>query len=115
MTNDIFKDWLRPHSCPEFAVCTACNRVIKAGKSELEKHASGKKHIKMLKLNAGSATGTTAGADAHQGLVLVGQTDPQQNPYTETTFVVNLAGDYKGNYLPYCLNSMHRPSQRMYI
>jgi len=48
MMFDIFKDWLRPHSSPEFAMCIACNRVIKAGKSELEKHAAGKKHLKML-------------------------------------------------------------------
>ena len=49
MMFDIFKDWLRPHSSPEFAMCIACNRVIKAGKSELEKHAVGKKHLRMLK------------------------------------------------------------------
>lgn len=46
---DIFKDWLRPHANPELATCIVCSRVIKAGKSELEKHATGKRHLKMLK------------------------------------------------------------------
>lgn len=48
MMYDMFKDWLRPHPNPENAMCAACDTVIKAGKSELEKHAAGKKHLKNL-------------------------------------------------------------------
>ncbi|XP_039277507.1 peroxiredoxin isoform X2 [Nilaparvata lugens] len=48
MMYDMFKDWLRPHPNPENAMCAACDSVIKAGKSELEKHAAGKKHLKNL-------------------------------------------------------------------
>ncbi|KAK3931067.1 Zinc finger protein 862, partial [Frankliniella fusca] len=46
---DIFKDWLRrvPDN-PEKARCRACNAVMNAGKSELEKHAQGKKHKELL-------------------------------------------------------------------
>ncbi|KAK9506428.1 hypothetical protein O3M35_008372 [Rhynocoris fuscipes] len=55
---DIFKDWLRPHPSPELANCIVCNRVIKAGKSELEKHAAGKRHLTMLKeMNSSGNTG----------------------------------------------------------
>ncbi|XP_014261116.1 uncharacterized protein LOC106673485 [Cimex lectularius] len=53
MMFDIFKDWLRPHASPEFATCIVCCRVIKAGKSELEKHATGKRHLRMLKIHKG--------------------------------------------------------------
>ncbi|KAF6208503.1 hypothetical protein GE061_016961, partial [Apolygus lucorum] len=64
MMFDIFKDWLRPHPNPELASCIVCSRVIKAGKSELEKHATGKRHLKMLKEQQGIVlvnSGNTSG------------------------------------------------------
>ncbi|KDR13297.1 hypothetical protein L798_12228 [Zootermopsis nevadensis] len=40
-----FKDWLSPDpDSPYKARCLACNTVLNAGKSELEKHATGAKH-----------------------------------------------------------------------
>lgn len=62
MMFDIFKDWLRPHTSPEFATCIVCNRVIKAGKSELEKHAAGKRH-QMLRGNVPSTTTVLIGQE----------------------------------------------------
>jgi hypothetical protein len=53
---DIMKDWLVPHSDPVKAICTVCNKVINAGKSELVKHASGQKHSQnLLKLTVGKS------------------------------------------------------------
>ncbi|XP_054260079.1 uncharacterized protein LOC128985811 isoform X2 [Macrosteles quadrilineatus] len=45
---DMFKGWLRAHPNPERAMCTACNIVLNAGKSELEKHATSIKHQKKV-------------------------------------------------------------------
>lgn len=45
---DMFKHWLRPHPNPERAMCTVCNIVLNAGKSELEKHAAAKKHQRKM-------------------------------------------------------------------
>jgi hypothetical protein len=42
-----FKDWLSPDpDSPYKARCLACNTILNAGKSELEKHAAGAKHEK---------------------------------------------------------------------
>jgi hypothetical protein len=44
-----FKDWLSPDpGNPYKAHCLACNTILKAGKSELVKHASGAKHEKAV-------------------------------------------------------------------
>jgi hypothetical protein len=44
-----FKDWLSPDpDSPYKAHCLACNTVLNAGKSELEKHAAGAKHEKAV-------------------------------------------------------------------
>jgi len=44
-----FKDWLSPDAdSPYKAHCLACNTILKAGKSELEKHAAGAKHEKAV-------------------------------------------------------------------
>uniref|UniRef100_A0A1B6FZR7 thioredoxin-dependent peroxiredoxin n=1 Tax=Cuerna arida TaxID=1464854 RepID=A0A1B6FZR7_9HEMI len=45
---EMFKGWLRAHPNPERAMCTACNIVLNAGKSELEKHATSIKHQKRM-------------------------------------------------------------------
>lgn len=45
---DMFKGWLTGHPNPERAMCTACNSVMNAGKSELEKHATSIKHQKKM-------------------------------------------------------------------
>uniref|UniRef100_A0A1B6DRC5 thioredoxin-dependent peroxiredoxin n=2 Tax=Clastoptera arizonana TaxID=38151 RepID=A0A1B6DRC5_9HEMI len=47
-TYDMFKNWLKPHSNPERAMCTVCDIVLNAGKSELEKHAAAKKHQRKM-------------------------------------------------------------------
>uniref|UniRef100_T1IFV8 Uncharacterized protein n=1 Tax=Rhodnius prolixus TaxID=13249 RepID=T1IFV8_RHOPR len=76
---DIFKDWLRPHPSPELANCIVCNRVIKAGKSELEKHAAGKRHLSMLNgMNAAGGGGASAADGRHtrghsRHMVILGQ------------------------------------------
>ena len=45
-----FKDWLSPDpDSPYKACCLACNTILNAGKSELEKHASGAKHEKAVR------------------------------------------------------------------
>jgi hypothetical protein len=44
-----FKDWLSPDpESPYKARCLACGTVLNAGKSELEKHATGAKHEKAV-------------------------------------------------------------------
>nr|XP_045601274.1 probable low-specificity L-threonine aldolase 2 isoform X3 [Procambarus clarkii] len=43
-----FHGWLSEGSGPDRAYCTACNKELLAGKSELLKHANGKKHKKRL-------------------------------------------------------------------
>ena len=44
-----FKDWLSPHGdSPYKAHCLACNTILNAAKSELEKHAAGAKHEKAV-------------------------------------------------------------------
>ena len=44
-----FKDWLSPDPDSPFkARCLACNTILNAGKSELEKHAAGAKHEKAV-------------------------------------------------------------------
>jgi hypothetical protein len=44
-----FKDWLSPDAdSPYKARCLACNTILNAGKSELEKHAAGAKHEKAV-------------------------------------------------------------------
>lgn len=44
-----FKDWLSPDPDSAYkARCLACNTVLNAGKSELEKHATGAKHEKAV-------------------------------------------------------------------
>jgi hypothetical protein len=44
-----FKDWLSPDAdSPYKAHCLACNTILNAGKSELEKHAAGAKHGKAV-------------------------------------------------------------------
>jgi len=45
---DMFKGWLRAHPNPERAMCTGCNIILNAGKSELEKHATSIKHQKKM-------------------------------------------------------------------
>ncbi|XP_069670599.1 uncharacterized protein [Periplaneta americana] len=46
-----FKDWLSPDpDSPYKARCLACNTVLNAGKSELEKHAAGAKHEKAVEV-----------------------------------------------------------------
>jgi hypothetical protein len=45
-----FKDWLSPDpDSPYKACCLACNTILTAGKSELEKHVSGAKHEKAVR------------------------------------------------------------------
>lgn len=90
---DIFKDWLRPHPSPELANCIVCNRVIKAGKSELEKHAAGKRHLSMLNgMNAAGGGGASAADGRHtrghsRHMVILGQD------------VVEVDSSYDGLYL----------------
>lgn len=67
MMFDIFKDWLRPHQDPQLATCIVCERVIKAGKSELEKHATGKRHLKMLKEQQQQGIGILINAGGDSG------------------------------------------------
>nr|XP_018914000.1 PREDICTED: uncharacterized protein LOC109041941 isoform X1 [Bemisia tabaci] len=43
-----FKEWLQPHSLRDKAFCTICNKVLNAGKSELEKHGATRKHYTLL-------------------------------------------------------------------
>ncbi|XP_042238815.1 probable low-specificity L-threonine aldolase 2 [Homarus americanus] len=43
-----FQGWLSEGSGPDRAYCTACNKELLAGKSELLKHANGKKHKKRI-------------------------------------------------------------------
>lgn len=45
---DIFKDWLTPHENNEKALCTACNKVLLCGKSDLIKHSKTKLHVKNI-------------------------------------------------------------------
>jgi hypothetical protein len=46
-----FKDWLSPDpDSPYKARCLACNTILNAGKSELEKHAAGAKHEKAVEV-----------------------------------------------------------------
>lgn len=45
---EMFKGWLKAHPNPERAMCSACNIVLNAGKSELEKHATSIKHQKRM-------------------------------------------------------------------
>lgn len=50
LENEEFKGWLeKVPGDTERARCKACNSVFKAGKSEVEKHASGLKHQKRVK------------------------------------------------------------------
>lgn len=43
-----FQGWLAEGSAVERAYCTVCNKELTAGKSELLKHAMGKKHKKRM-------------------------------------------------------------------
>lgn len=43
-----FHGWLSEGSATDRAYCTACNKELLAGKSELLKHAMGKKHKKRV-------------------------------------------------------------------
>ncbi|XP_053639228.1 uncharacterized protein [Cherax quadricarinatus] len=43
-----FQGWLSEGSAPDRAYCTVCSKELLAGKSELLKHANGKKHKKRL-------------------------------------------------------------------
>jgi hypothetical protein len=44
-----FRDWLSPDpDSPYKARCLACNTILNAGKSDLEKHAVGAKHEKAV-------------------------------------------------------------------
>ncbi|XP_071530504.1 uncharacterized protein [Panulirus ornatus] len=43
-----FQDWLSEGSAADRAYCTTCNKELLAGKSELLKHAMGKKHKKRV-------------------------------------------------------------------
>lgn len=45
---EMFKGWLKAHPNPERAMCAACNIVLNAGKSELEKHATSIKHQRRM-------------------------------------------------------------------
>uniref|UniRef100_A0A0A9WGY2 thioredoxin-dependent peroxiredoxin n=1 Tax=Lygus hesperus TaxID=30085 RepID=A0A0A9WGY2_LYGHE len=81
MMFDIFKDWLRPHPNPELASCIVCSRVIKAGKSELEKHATGKRHLKMLR-------------EQQQGVVLINSGDTSADL---ESFTLDESGTASGN------------------
>lgn len=46
-----FKRWLKPVEGDEYSYqCTACNCVLTCGKSELQKHSKGIKHLKKVKL-----------------------------------------------------------------
>lgn len=44
----MFKGWLKAHPNPERSMCAACNIVLNAGKSELEKHATSIKHQRRM-------------------------------------------------------------------
>lgn len=45
-----FKGWLKTvNGDPHSAFCSACDVVLKCGKSDLQKHASGSKHLKNVK------------------------------------------------------------------
>lgn len=57
MEEDSYKHWLRPIQDDKTKCrCIACNAVFLAGKSELEKHASGKKHQSNLKSLQGTSS-----------------------------------------------------------
>lgn len=48
---DIFRDWLaRDPTNPSKARCLACNTTMNAGKSELEKHATGARHCQNVQV-----------------------------------------------------------------
>ncbi|XP_049832206.1 uncharacterized protein LOC126272950 [Schistocerca gregaria] len=48
---DIFRDWLaRDPTNPRKARCLACNTTMNAGKSELEKHATGARHCQNVQV-----------------------------------------------------------------
>ncbi|XP_024872448.1 uncharacterized protein LOC112455009 [Temnothorax curvispinosus] len=42
---DIFKEWLMPHEDNKKALCTACDKVILCGKSDLIRHSKTKLHV----------------------------------------------------------------------
>ncbi|KAK7076225.1 putative low-specificity L-threonine aldolase 1 [Halocaridina rubra] len=43
-----FQGWLAEGDSPYKAFCTVCNRDMRAGKSELQRHCKGAKHIKLM-------------------------------------------------------------------
>ncbi|KAM0728860.1 hypothetical protein ACS0PU_004214 [Formica fusca] len=45
LSMDIFKDWLTPYENNEKALCTACNKVLLCGKSDLIRHSKRKLHV----------------------------------------------------------------------
>lgn len=51
-----FHGWLAEASVPEKAICTACNKELTSGKSELLRHASGKKHKEKIANGHGNLT-----------------------------------------------------------
>ena len=55
------RGWLRMGSSTERAHCSVCNKELTAGKSELMKHAAGKKHQRRMEL---AAAGQLGGAGA---------------------------------------------------
>ncbi|KAL6418504.1 hypothetical protein ACFW04_012051 [Cataglyphis niger] len=49
LSMNIFKDWLMPYENNEKALCTACNKILLCGKSNLIKHSKTKLHVKNIK------------------------------------------------------------------
>jgi len=56
MEEEHLKDWLQPFPGDDtMCVCTACNVLLRCGKSELEKHATGLKHtMKVERMKSGA-------------------------------------------------------------
>jgi len=51
------RGWLRMGTTPERAHCSVCNKELTAGKSELLKHSSGKRHQRRMELAAAGQLG----------------------------------------------------------
>ncbi|XP_032690138.1 uncharacterized protein LOC116853266 [Odontomachus brunneus] len=49
LSMNIFKDWLASHENDEKALCTACNKILICGKSNLISHSKTEKHVENMK------------------------------------------------------------------
>ncbi|XP_032688991.1 uncharacterized protein LOC116852590 [Odontomachus brunneus] len=49
LSMNIFKDWLASHENDEKALCTACNKILICGKSNLISHSKTGKHVENMK------------------------------------------------------------------